>query len=77
MSELSADKIWEAKLDGKFQCEVTRLGDYKGLLTVTNMETSEELLSEEVGLAYGAPFGPDVDDVAQWQDRVVQVVDAL
>lgn len=33
------------------------------------------LLDEEVGLAYDAIFGPDVDDVEVWQERVLHFVD--
>jgi hypothetical protein len=68
--------VWENTVDdNEYQCKVTRLdGDgYRGMLTVTN--DGEVIHQEEVGLAYAARFGPDMDDVATWQDRVVQVID--
>jgi hypothetical protein len=30
---------------------------------------------EAVTLSYGAVYGPDIDDVAEWQDKCVAVVD--
>ena len=65
--------VWRSKLDGKYDVYVERTGEYTGVLVVT---VGEEILhSEEVGLAYGALFGPDVDDVADWQETAVRVVD--
>lgn len=71
MSEL----IWESTLDNIYQCEVTRKAEYKGILKVTNTENNFVLLEQEVGLSYGAQFGPDVADVADWQNLIVQTVD--
>lgn len=65
--------IWQTTLDEKFACQVVRTGDYKGQLTVKDGETV--LLDKEVGLAYGAVFGPDVDDVSAWQDACIEAVD--
>lgn len=67
--------VWEAELDGKYQCRVERTKDYKGRLTVSCGEL--EILNEEVGLSYGAIFGPDVADVALWEDMCVAAVDKL
>ncbi len=69
------DKIWEAQLDDRYDCTVTRINEAHGLLTVTDTTDKKILLSDEVTLAYGARFGPDVDDVAYWQERCVQAVD--
>jgi hypothetical protein len=33
------------------------------------------LLEQDVGLLYGAQFGPDVEDVEKWQGICVAVVD--
>lgn len=33
------------------------------------------LMHTEVGLSYGAMFGPDVADVALWEDMVIKVID--
>ena len=67
--------IWEATLDNIYKCEVTRIDEYKGKLKVTNTENVFVLLEQEVGLSYGARFGPDIDDVALWQDLSCKAVD--
>ncbi|MEW6635469.1 MAG: hypothetical protein AB1425_01495 [Actinomycetota bacterium] len=67
------DVVWRSKLDGKYDVYVERTDDYTGVLKIAMGE--EVLHSEEVALAYGALFGPDVDDVADWQERAVRVVD--
>lgn len=33
--------------------------------------------SEFTPLAYGALYGPDVDDVNRWLDRGIEIVDSL
>ena len=68
--------VWEAKLDEVYDCKVTRIDDYKGNLTVIDM-FDRVLLEEEVGLMYGATFGPDVSDVALWENKCVEVIDKL
>ena len=68
--------IWNATLDdGAYECEVKRLSHSKGQLTVVETATNELILNKEVGLSYGAQFGPDVDDVAHWQEMIIEVVD--
>lgn len=71
------EKIWQAQLDNRYDCAVTRINESHGLLTVTDAENKTTVLENEVTLAYGARFGPDVDDVADWQERCVQAVDGL
>lgn len=56
--------IWDAILDDKYDCSVKRTGPYTGLLLVK--EGDKILFSQEVGLMYGAAFGPDVEDVNSW-----------
>ena len=67
--------VWESTLDNIYKCEVIRTEEYKGVLKVTNTENDFVLLEQEVGLSYGARFGPDMSDVAEWQEMIVQVVD--
>lgn len=31
--------------------------------------------SETVPISYGAPFGPDTQDVAEWHDKTIDVID--
>lgn len=67
--------IWEAELDGKYKCTVTRINKRGGNLRVVESTTERELLNQDVGLLYGAQFGPDIEDVNKWQDICVAVVD--
>ena len=67
--------VWESKLDTIYNCQVTRTDEYKGILKLTNTENDWVLVEQEVSLSYGAKFGPDVDDVAQWQEICIQAVD--
>lgn len=69
------ESIWQAKLDSIYQCQVTRLNERQGQLSVLNESTGETLLNATVPLAYGAAFGPDIAGVASWQDMCVSVVD--
>lgn len=71
------DKVWESKLDKKFECKVERTSKYQGHLSVIDVETKEVLLDQDVGLSYGAMFGPDMGDVAYWQDLCVEAVDRI
>lgn len=75
MSDGEPQIVWKATLDDRYCCVVTRTGDRTGRYTVTDTETDDELLSEEVELSYGAKFGPDVADVRRWQDLAVEAVD--
>jgi len=69
------ETIWESELDGKFSCFVVRINKRGGNLRVVETATGRELLNQDVGLMYGAQFGPDVGDVAKWQDICTAVVD--
>lgn len=76
-----ATHVWHGLLDNRYLIRVVRAPDdttgYKGLLTITDRggEKEVEMHRQEVGLAYGAQFGPDVDDVAAWQEIAIKVVD--
>lgn len=68
--------IWQAELDGYYDVRVLRIaGLYQGILKVTDTRDGSVLLEETVAVSYGAVFGPDMADVADWQDRAVQAVD--
>jgi hypothetical protein len=69
------ENIWQAELDGKYKCSVTRINKRGGTLRVEDTESGKMLLEQDVGLLYGAQFGPDVEDVEKWQDICVAVVD--
>ena len=70
-----SDLIWKSELDGKYTCSVVRINKRGGNLKLVETETGRELLNQDVGLLYGAQFGPDVEDVAKWQSICVAVVD--
>jgi hypothetical protein len=66
--------VWEAELDNRYRCEVRRTDDYAGELKMVDGE--RVLICENVGLMYGALFGPDVSDVVDWQDKCTAAADA-
>lgn len=65
--------VWTSTLDGRYEITVSRTDDYHGELTIS--EGDLVLHRESVGLSYGAIFGPDVADVADWQRIAVEFVD--
>ncbi len=70
--------VWFTRLDGRYLIEVQRVMDYRGALCIFDHENGDNLIhQEEVVLSYGAIFGPDVADVATWQERCLAVVDNL
>lgn len=68
--------IWEETLDEVYECKVTRIDQYNGKLTMLD-PFGKTLLEKEVMLMYGAMFGPDISDVALWQDWCIEVIDNL
>jgi hypothetical protein len=69
--------VWENTVDNQtWRVWVERISSYKGRLQVAHMDTDEVILNKEVGLAYQAIFGPDVADVALWEDLAVKAIDA-
>lgn len=74
--EFGFDVIWQQTMDGgAFTLRVTRIDESTGLLQVS-VNNGERLHEERVPLAYGALFGPDIDDLAQWQETTINIVDA-
>lgn len=72
---MTVEVVWESILDNRYDCKVTRNLEYTGQLKVLDTETNRVLLDEEVYLSYGAFFGPDASDVADWRDKIVKVID--
>ena len=69
------DVIWQQTLDnGAFTLRVTGIDGDTGNMQVSTAD-GDVLHEEHVPLAYGAMFGPDVDDVADWQAKTVLIVD--
>ena len=70
------ENIWESTVDdGMYECKVNRIGEREGILTVLNVTTQKTLLKTPVELAYGASFGPDVHDVAYWEELCINAID--
>lgn len=67
------DVVWESKLDDIYECKVVRKAPYKGTLTIER--DNSVLFNREVSLMYDAIFGPDVSDLAEWEDLCVNFVD--
>jgi hypothetical protein len=65
--------VWTSTLDRRYEVTVTRTDDYHGVLTIS--EGNQVLHRESVGLSYGAIFGPDLADVADWRWIAVEFVD--
>lgn len=70
---MKENEVWTATLDDRFVVTVTREAPYRGILRIA--EGDRILHWETVGLMYNAQFGPDVDDVALWQEKAVQFID--
>lgn len=68
-----SDVVWESKLDDIYECKVVRNAPYQGILTIEQDNTV--LFNKEVSLMYDAVFGPDVSDLAEWEDLCIKFVD--
>ena len=67
--------VWSSTLDKKYIIAVTRTELFHGVLTIS--EGATLLHREPVFLTFDALFGPDVTDVAEWQDIALEFVDSL
>ncbi len=77
MSDQERQIVWEAGLDDdKYQVVVERLDERHGQLIVVESATSKTVLSEKVGLSYGAAFGPDAADIERWQQIIDEKIPA-
>jgi hypothetical protein len=67
------DAVWATVLDGKYVVEIQRI-NHRNYLCL--FEIGGRLLHvEPTNVAFGAMFGPDVGDVAKWEERAVEIVD--
>lgn len=70
--------VWSAELDNRYIVEVQRVDENTGILYIFDHQDGDRQIHEEKTiLMYGAQFGPDVENVGQWEERGVEVVDAL
>lgn len=65
--------VWSSMLDDKYTVAVTRTAPFRGELTIA--EGEQVLHRESVGLSFDAPFGPDIADVAEWQELAISFID--
>lgn len=68
-------EIWSSMLDGRYAVTVHRLNRSRGELNVR--DGNRLIHRQEVTLMFGAVFGPDISDVATWQEIATTVVDGL
>lgn len=71
----SDEEIWSSMLDGRYRVTVHRVSRFRGELKIR--DGNRLIHRREVTLMYGAIFGPDIDDVAAWQEIATTVVDGL
>lgn len=70
--------VWRTRLDGRYQIEVQRKGDYEGTLFIWDREKGDDappVYGRAVTLSYQARFGPDVDDVSLWEQIALDFAD--
>jgi hypothetical protein len=69
--------VWHRTVDGgEWIAQVQRERGGGRLLVWHHPDTAHPILDQHVGLAYGAMFGPDVDDVLTWEHAVIEAIDA-
>lgn len=69
--------IWQNTVDkGAWNVWVEAGPGGSGVLFVERAADELIILEEQVTLAYGAVFGPDVADVGEWQDKTIRAIDA-
>lgn len=70
------DLVWSASVDdGTYTVQVMRVEEYNATITVKHLASDTTILEQQVGLSYGAIFGPDVSDVAAWQVMSLDAID--
>ena len=67
--------VWRGKLDNRYLVEVQRTDRSSGILCIFDHKKKNRLIASwKVALSYGAAFGPDVADVAEWTEKVEKFV---
>jgi hypothetical protein len=67
--------VWSSMLDNRYTVTVTRVAPYRGELTIADGDNV--LHRKTVLLSFNALFGPDVADVAAWQEAAMTFIDKL
>jgi hypothetical protein len=69
--------VWHAVLDGRYVGQVQRVSRNSATLCLfDSAESMKCLFEQQVSLAYGAIMGPDIDDVIDWQQKLLDFIDA-
>jgi hypothetical protein len=69
-------KVWNSTLDNRFLAEVIRVVPYKGTLIIYDgLDKNKVIFEAPVAISYDSMFGPDREDVALWQEVVVDFID--
>lgn len=70
-------QVYENILDEKYRLVVNYHPekDRIGILTLYDSDGKTVLLQQEVGLSYGAIFGPDIADAQLWQKMGIDFID--
>ena len=69
------EPLWASVLDGQYVVEVQHIDTNEYLLCIFDDETGEAIYSEPTTVTIEPRWGPDVTDVARWQDRAAELVD--
>ena len=70
----ASDVVWFDNLDGgTFKASVIRSQPYVGTLLLTRGDRN--VLEKRVTISYDAPFGPDGEDVHEWQRLCAEAAD--
>ena len=70
---MTDNTIWEQKLDDRYDCSVSYYRDGQPMLEIR--DGLDLIHSEFVFMAHEPTFGPDVEDVANWQSLCEAVID--
>lgn len=73
ITDASPQLVWFARYKNRFQAEVQRINRTEAVLCLFNRKRTQHdmlLHTWRVWLAYGAQFGPDVDDVFAWSGLI-------
>lgn len=70
--------VWRDKIDNRYLAEVRRISAYEGKFCVfDHNQNDKEIASWKISLSYGAPFGPDIEDVLKWQEKIIDFIDNI
>ncbi len=68
--------LWSAILDRRYKCELQRIEAYKGDLLAFDSQNNDVLIYEiKVPISYDGRLGPDIIDVASWQELLIEKID--